>query len=81
MLSESFIRDFFGMLHRTSFSEWAKNPRTIAMMERDSNQLMQLRKYREALEKIGADSPPNPLLPAVEAYKLARAALGKDGGR
>lgn len=52
MFGEDFVRDFFNMpaaKPKTSFSEWATNPRTVAMMERDSNQLLEIKRLRAEL--------------------------------
>lgn len=34
------------------FSEWANNPRTVAMFEREANVMELLKQYREALVSI-----------------------------
>lgn len=54
MFSEGFFRDFFGLRpepSKTSFSEWASNPRTMAMFERDANQLAEIRRLRGVVDK------------------------------
>lgn len=61
MLGEDFMRDFFRMpaaKPKTSFSEWATNPRTVAMMERDSNQLLEIKRLRAELAALNRGGKP-----------------------
>lgn len=62
MFSEGFMRDFFGMRReqpKTSFSEWATNPRTVAMMERDSSQLLEIKRLRAELAALNRGTVKN----------------------
>ncbi len=63
MFGEEFVRDFFHMppaKTHTSFSEWATNPRTVAMMERDSNQLLEIKRLRAELAAFKAKTGVEP---------------------